>query len=113
MGPGPSSVTGRRSPSDSALRSAPAQKLPPAPVSTATEALSSSSKALKAANSAAAVAESTALRRSGRKIVTTMTGPSREMSTVFQTASPTGSPLTGGLDHGQGLEGATGSGAHA
>ena len=38
IGPVPSSGMGRRSPSATALRSAPAQKVPPAPVSTATEA---------------------------------------------------------------------------
>ena len=37
IGPGPSSGMGRRSPSASALRSAPAQKVPSAPVRMATD----------------------------------------------------------------------------
>src|SRR5665213_1961187 len=76
MGPGPSSATGRRSPSDSAVRSAPEQKLPPDPVRTATEAEGSPSKVWKASRRAEAVAPSTALRRDGRQMVTTVTGPS-------------------------------------
>ena len=57
IGPGPSSVTdtGRRSAPAIAFRSAPAQKYPPAPVSTATWADSSASNASNAASSAAAV----------------------------------------------------------
>src|SRR6266545_980031 len=65
-----------------AFRSAPAQNAPPAPASTATELSGSASKARKAPASAAAVGPSTALRRSGRLMVTTVTGPSRSTSTV-------------------------------
>ena len=58
------------------LRSAPAQKVPPAPVSTATDRSGSASKRRKAATSSSAVGRSTALRTSGRSMVTTTTGPS-------------------------------------
>src|SRR5919106_2599702 len=58
-----------------ALRSAPAQKVPPAPVKTATSWESSASKSEKARTSASAVGPSTALRASGRSIVTTATAP--------------------------------------
>jgi hypothetical protein len=74
IGPNPpSGSTGRLSPSAIALRSAPAQNAPPAPVSTATSAFGSESKRWKASNKARAVARSTALRLSGRSIVTTVT----------------------------------------
>src|ERR1700677_2814718 len=86
MGPGPSSATGRRSPSESAVRSAPAQKVPPAPVRTATAAAGSASKARKASSRAAAVAPSTALRRSGRHRLTTVTGPS-DLTSMVPTAA--------------------------
>ena len=76
IGPGPWSGMGRRSPSATALRSAPAQNVPAAPVSTATERSSSPSKATKASRSWSAQTLSTAFRRSGRLIVTTVTGPS-------------------------------------
>ena len=79
MGPGPvpsDSTSLRRCGSPSAARSAPAQKLPPAPVSTATLTLSSSSNSWKAARSASAVGRSTALRLSGRLMVIVRTGPS-------------------------------------
>ena len=91
IGPGPSSDTdtGRRSTPAIAFRSAPAQKYPPVPVSTATCAASSPSKASNAASNAAAVAASTALRRSGRLIVITRTGPSSATPTV-----PSSSVLT-------------------
>jgi hypothetical protein len=70
------------------LRSAPAQKAPPAPVSTATAAPGSASKVRKASASAAAVGPSTALRRSGRSMVTTVTGPSRSTITVSCISPP-------------------------
>src|SRR5262249_48932621 len=53
-------------PAATALRSAPAQKFPPSPHSTATAASGSASKARKASASAEAVAASTALRTCGR-----------------------------------------------
>ncbi len=59
-----------------ALRSAPAQNVPPSPHSTATDWVSSASKARKAAASAAAVGPSTALRACGRWSTTVVTGPS-------------------------------------
>ena len=59
-----------------AFRSAPAQKVPPVPVRTATEALSSTSNASNASLSPVAVFESTAFFRSGREMATTVTGPS-------------------------------------
>ena len=52
------------------------RRRPPAPVSTATERLSSPSKARKASRSWSAQTLSTAFRRSGRLIVMTVTGPS-------------------------------------
>ena len=82
IGPGPWSGMGRRSPSATALRSAPAQNVPFAPVSTATERSSSSSKAKKASLSWSAQTLSTALRRSGRLTVTTVTGPSCSTTSV-------------------------------
>ena len=76
IGPSPSSVTRLPRSVPIALRSAPAQKVPPAPVSTATAASSSASNARKASASADAVGPSTALRASGRSMVTMVTGPS-------------------------------------
>src|SRR5437764_9102436 len=78
MGPLPSTETdtGRGSPVARALRSAPAQKVPPAPVRTATARLGSASKPAKASARAPAVGPSTALRTSGRSMVTMATGPS-------------------------------------
>ena len=68
-----------------AFRSAPAQNVPPAPVSTATVAAGSASKARKASASAAAVGPSTALRASGRSMTTVVTGPSGSMRTLMRT----------------------------
>src|SRR5713226_2181514 len=70
------------SPEATALRSAPAQKVPPVPVNTATDATASASKALNASNNFRAVAPSTALRQCGRLMETMVTGPSRSTSTV-------------------------------
>ena len=75
MGPRPSTLIGRGSPSEKANRSAPAQNVSPVPVSTATRAASSPSKCSKASSSNRAVVPSTALRRSGRLMVTMVTGP--------------------------------------
>jgi hypothetical protein len=78
-GPSPSGVTrlARGAPgSRMALRSAPAQNVPLAPVSTATPAVSSASKRPKAATSSSAVGRSMALATSGRSSVTTATPPS-------------------------------------
>src|SRR5215217_4133948 len=75
IGPSPSPATRSGSPAAIALRSAPAQNAPPAPVSTATAAPGSRSKARNASARAAAAGASTALRRSGRSMVTTVTGP--------------------------------------
>src|SRR5260370_34086161 len=60
----------------------PAQKDPPVPVNTATDAASSASKARNASYSFRAVAPSTALRQCGRLMETMVTGPSRSTSTV-------------------------------
>ena len=60
--------------------------MPPAPVRMATEAEGSASKASKAARRASAVAPSTAFRRSGRLMVTVVTGPSAVTSMVCTTA---------------------------
>src|SRR5205823_4304153 len=81
IGPSPSSVIRLPCPPATALRSAPAQKVPPAPVRMATAAVSSASKVRKASANAAAVGPSTALRTSGRSIVTTVTGPGRPVRT--------------------------------
>src|SRR6266852_5884386 len=70
------------SPAATALRSAPAQKYPPVPVNTATDASASASKAQNVSNSFRAVAPSTALRQCGRLIDTMVIGPSRSTSTV-------------------------------
>src|SRR5215211_7340284 len=109
IGPSPSAATRSGSPAAIALRSAPAQKAPPAPVSTATEAPGSRSKARKASARAAAAGPSTALRRSGRSMVTTVTGPSRSTRTPGPSAtvassiaaSPDGSPADGLRDRGR------------
>ena len=65
MGPSPSGRTSPATPPARALRSYPAQKCPPAPVRMATESDGSPSKVRNADESAAAVAASTAFRRSG------------------------------------------------
>src|SRR3954471_5339660 len=70
------------SPAATALRSAPAQKYPPVPVNTATDAASSASNARKASYSLRAVAPSTALRQCGRLMETMVIGPSRSIRTV-------------------------------
>ncbi len=69
-----------------ALRSAPAQNVPPSPYSTATLASSSASNARNASTSASAVARSTAFRASGRSRITVVTGPSRSMRTLMRRA---------------------------
>src|SRR5918996_2239234 len=77
IGPSPpgSNRLARSGSEEIALRSAPAQKFPPAPVKTATSWESSASKSEKARTSASAVGRSTALRALGLSIVTTTTGP--------------------------------------
>ena len=65
-----------------ALRSAPAQNVPPAPQSTATAAESSEAKDSNASARACAVGPSTALRASGRSRMTVQTGPLRSMVTA-------------------------------
>ena len=78
-GPSPSGSTrlARGAPGSCiAFRSAPAQNVPFAPVSTATASDSSASKRRNASASASAVGRSIALATSGRSIVMTATGPS-------------------------------------
>src|SRR5439155_12297595 len=82
-GPSPSSVNGLPLPLASAFRSAPAQKVPAAPVSTATAWCSPRSKARNVAASAAAVGPSIAFRTAGRLMVTTRTSPSDSTSIVL------------------------------
>src|SRR5438445_10117397 len=85
VGPiGPSPSGARRLPRSvaMALRSAPAQKVPPAPHSTATRASPSASNARKASASARAVGRSTALRAAGRSSTTVGTGPGRSTRTL-------------------------------
>src|SRR5580700_6538992 len=81
MGPSPASLSALGRPAAIAFKSAPAQKFPPAPVSTATSNVSSASNARKASASAAAVAASTALRASGRLMVTVRMAAARLVST--------------------------------
>src|SRR5437868_12873310 len=87
IGPSPVSLSRLPDPAASALRSKPAQKLPPAPVRTATDTLSSASKRRKQSASASAVSESTAFRACGRSMVTVTTAPSIWYETVLERAS--------------------------
>ena len=75
MGPSPVGSTRSPLPVPKALRSAPAQKVPPAPHSTATRASASASKARNASASARALGPSTALRACGRSMITVVTAP--------------------------------------
>src|SRR3989440_2408943 len=87
IGPAPVSPTAYLDPAAIAFRSNPAQNVPAAPVSTATERTSVASKLAKAASSALAVSGSTALRTSGRSMVTVTTAPSTSVLTVLDRAS--------------------------
>src|SRR5207253_4282249 len=87
IGPGPVSPTAYLDPVAIAFRSNPAQKVPAAPVSTATKSSSFALKSLKAASSAFAVAGSTALRTSGRSMMTVRTAPSTSVRTVLDSPS--------------------------
>src|SRR5438094_2385842 len=87
IGPGPVSPTAYLDPVPIAFRSNPAQKVPAAPVSTATDSSSFALKSLKAASSALAVSGSTALRTSGRPMVTVSTAPSTSVRTVLERPS--------------------------
>src|SRR5438105_8634001 len=87
IGPGPVSPTAYLDPAAIAFRSKPAQTVPAAPVSTPTASLSSSSKREKLAARAAAVSGSTALRTSGRSMVTVSTAPSTSTRTFLDRAS--------------------------
>ena len=82
IGPSPSGAARLPRSVPMAVRSAPAQKTPPVPCSTATAASGSASKARKAPASAAAAGPSTALRRSGRCRQTVVTGPDRSTRTA-------------------------------
>lgn len=81
IGPSPSSVTWLPRSVPSALRSAPAQNVPPSPHSTAARASGSDSNSRKAVASSAAVGPSTALRTPGRDRTTVVTGPLRSLRT--------------------------------
>ena len=86
MGPSPVGLT--RLPSlPSALRSAPAQKVPPAPQSTAARVPPSASIARKASARARAVGPSTAFRLSGRSMMTVATAPCCSTRTGMALAS--------------------------
>ena len=82
MGPSTDMSASTRLPRPSAIprRSAPAQKVPCVPVSTATESESSESKVRNVSANSPAVGPSTALRTSGRSMATTSTSPSRPTS---------------------------------
>src|SRR6266852_2017534 len=86
IGPGPCASIGRPDAATS-LRSKPAQKVPFAPASTATDRFSSSSKRVNASRSASAVATPTALRTCGRSMVTVATAPSTSYRMVLEGAS--------------------------
>src|SRR5262245_21959531 len=86
MGPSPLAFSRVALPAATSLRSNPAQKLPPAPVSTATDNDSSASNRLKQSTSSSAVAELTALRALGRLIVTTAIGPTTSYRTFRRRA---------------------------
>src|SRR5690242_10668330 len=81
IGPGPVVLTVLDCGVPNALRSAPAQKVPPSPQNTATDAESSVSNSSNAATSAAAVGPSTALRACGRCRMTVVTAPLRSVRT--------------------------------
>src|SRR6516164_617104 len=83
IGPSPSGLARLPSGPPTALRSAPAQNVPPAPQSTATCADSSASKSRNASARAAAVGPSTAFRASGRSRMTVVTGPDRSARTLM------------------------------
>src|SRR6266516_7979247 len=89
IGPSPSGSVRLLSGPPIAFRSAPAQKVPPVPNSTATCAPGSASKARKASARAVAVGPSTALRRSGRSRMTVVTGPSCATRTAMDASSST------------------------
>src|SRR5262245_22363061 len=97
MGPSPSGAS--RSPRSvpRALRSAPAQKTPPAPHSTATRSASSRSNSRNASASALAAAPSTALRASGRSFTIVAIAPPRSSLIAISALPPV--DLLGGLEH--------------
>ena len=92
IGPGPVRWTGFASGVPKALRSAPAQKVPLSPHSTATAAESSRSNSSNAAYSPAAAGPLTALRASGRFMITVVTGPLRSTRTPPSVLVPVMSP---------------------
>src|SRR5215470_19780438 len=75
IGPSPYAIFRLRGPAATAFRSAPAQKVPLSPQSTATRAVLSRSKARNASASALPVGRSIALRRSGRSRMIVVTTP--------------------------------------
>src|SRR5205807_5158185 len=87
IGPSPASLRRFPEPAARAFRSKPAQNVPPAPVSTATASCGSASDRAKLSAKAAAVSESTALRTSGRSMVTVRTAPSTPLRTVLERPS--------------------------
>src|SRR5216683_1853668 len=101
VGPiGPSPAAERVSPRSvpRALRSAPAQKTPPAPQSTATRSESSASNSRKASVSARAAGPSTALRASGRSITIVATVSLRSIR-MAMVRSPAAGPRPGSAAH--------------
>src|SRR5215203_2649899 len=91
-----SPASGRSAPTscEAYLRSHPAQKAPPAPQNTATDASGSRSKARNASTSASALSGFTAFRASGREWMTVVTGPL--FSTVTAIPASRASLTTGG-----------------
>src|SRR3989442_13442998 len=91
IGPSPYVILRFFGPAATAFRSAPAQKVPFAPHSTATRAPWSPSNARNAAASALPVGRSIALRRSGRSRMIVVTGPDDSLLTLGR------SSMVGGL----------------
>ena len=82
MGASPAASSRLGAPAAMALRSAPAQNVPPSPVRIATSQRASASNARMASASCRAVARSTALRAWGRCSVTRHTAPRRSTVTL-------------------------------
>src|SRR6266850_446064 len=100
IGPSPCGDTWSYSPAANAFRSAPAQKFPPSPQSTATLASASASNARKASASDRAVSGSTAFRADGRLRMTVVTGPCFSTRTLMRRSlAPHLGVENGGAEH--------------
>ena len=100
IGPSPSGDTRSYLPAANSFRSAPAQKVPPSPQSTATLASASASNARKASASDRAVSGSTAFRADGRLRMTVVTGPCFSTRTLMRRSlAPCLGVENGGAEH--------------